>query len=95
MIFFTIIGVSTCLVILGVALILTITAINKAIAGHLRKIKIKHRFDKPPTAECYCIDCIHREKDGLCRDRDQYMADERFCWAASPKLKTDITTEEK
>ena len=27
---------------------------------------IKHRFDKPPTAECYCIDCRLHGEDNQC-----------------------------
>lgn len=32
-----------------------------------RKRQIKNRFDKPPTAKCYCIDCLYHDKEtGQC-----------------------------
>lgn len=44
--------------------------------------KYKHRFDKPPTAACYCIDCKwHLVKDSRCR----YTPDNGFCYDAQPK----------
>lgn len=53
--------------------------------------KRNHRFDKPPTAKCYCKDCIYysqRNGHGKCKcgHIDQYwnIADSWFCWQASP-----------
>ena len=31
--------------------------IKNFIQVQIHKYKIKHRFDKPPIAKCYCIDC--------------------------------------
>lgn len=47
--------------------------------------KRKHRFDKPPTAECYCKDCVHRFPDDTCnRVRDIFVEDDFFCKDAVP-----------
>lgn len=52
-----------------------------------RRYQYKHRFDKPPTAKCYCIDCKHHGKDGKCNDFVMYIKteDEWFCWRAEPR----------
>lgn len=49
---------------------------------------IKHRFDKPPTAECYCMDCrLHGEDNQCFKFKGWRTADEWFCWDAEPKNK--------
>ena len=55
------------------------------------KYRYKHRFDKPPTAKCYCIDCkYHDNKDGLCSNLDYlYTADSWFCCNADPRKKEE------
>ena len=47
----------------------------------------KHRFDKPPTAKCYCIDCKqHDNEKNRCYKFDGwYTADSWFCWDAEPR----------
>jgi hypothetical protein len=51
------------------------------------KYQYKHRFDKLPTAECYCIDCRHFNKcSGECYLHTGWrVAEKWFCWAAEPK----------
>lgn len=55
--------------------------------------KVKHRFDKPPTAKCYCIDCqryqpIKGLRNGRCCKFNGWgVADNWFCWDATPKKK--------
>lgn len=51
------------------------------------KYIIKHRFSKPPTAKCYCIDCKqHDMQTDLChRDGRRYTADTEFCSDAEPR----------
>lgn len=56
--------------------------------------KYKHRFDKPPTAACYCKDCKwHSVKDNKCSNAtwaDIYTPDNAFCYDAEPMtLKED------
>ncbi len=49
--------------------------------------RIKHRFDKPPIAKCYCIDCNHHDNDnGLCSSFGEFIADNCFCWKADPRI---------
>lgn len=48
----------------------------------------KHRFDKPPTAKCYCKDCKwHSAKNNKCSNvtwADRCTPDNGFCYDASP-----------
>lgn len=65
---------------------------------HLLKwrYKYKHRFDKSPTAKCYCIDCKNHGsvyKNNWCYRFDRCTADNWFCWEAEPKDKGDLTAE--
>lgn len=60
-----------------------------------RNYRIKHRFDKPPTAKCYCIDCVsHDDETGRCyrfgQTTKEYRvtADNWFCWEAEPRKET-------
>ena len=47
--------------------------------------KTKHRFDKEPKAECYCIDCANWYRDeeahqsGYCTYNGQHVPEEYFC----------------
>ena len=49
--------------------------------------KYKHRFDKPPTAACYCKDCKrHNDENQECyKFKGWRTADSWFCWDAVPK----------
>lgn len=53
--------------------------------------KYKHRFDKPPTAACYCKDCKWRSvENGKCSNvtwADRHTPDNGFCYEAEPKEK--------
>lgn len=52
------------------------------------KRKYKHRFDKSPTAACYCKDCVHFSSDdyNICfQHRGWVVSDAWFCWAAEPR----------
>lgn len=57
------------------------------------KHKYKHRFDKSPTAKCYCIDCEHYGANNkfFTDNRNECLAhvgwnvaDNWFCWSAAP-----------
>ena len=52
-----------------------------------KEYKIKHKFDKPPAAKCYCIDCKYRTKYEECCVLGGCfkVADNWFCWKAEPK----------
>lgn len=54
--------------------------------------KIKHKFDKPPAAKCYCKDCLcYNDEDaiasgyGHCGYLGLDVDDDWFCWRAMPK----------
>lgn len=53
--------------------------------------KYKHRFDKPPTAKCYCKDCVHHGKNGNDYGEkcglpgvDRFTPHNGFCYMARP-----------
>mgnify|MGYP006330712315 CR=1 FL=1 len=57
-----------------------------------RKYQYKHRFDKSPTARCYCVDCKYHDDEtkrcyrfGETTKGYRCTADEWFCWEATPK----------
>ena len=55
-----------------------------------REYQYKHRFDKLPTAKCYCVDCkYHNNETGRCyrfHEKDgRLTADCWFCYEAEPK----------
>ena len=69
-------------------------AIKEGISQLKRKYQYKHRFDKPPTAKCYCVDCIHRNDEtnqcyrfGVTTKEYRCTADNWFCWEAEPHKK--------
>ena len=49
--------------------------------------RIRHRLNKPPTAKCYYIDCKHHDNEtGRCGGFGEFIADDRFCWKADPRI---------
>jgi len=89
--FLIIIGGSTLLVVALFLGIVICSGIEKWI-GRLRyNYRIKHRFDKPPTAKCYCADCrLHDNASKKCCKFDGwYTADNWFCWDAEPRNKEE------
>ena len=75
------------LIIIAVVLVIAIyVAIGELIDRWKYRYRLKHRFDKPPTAECYCIDCRHysSETNRCYAFERQYVADNWFCWKAEP-----------
>ena len=81
----TTMGVGLTLLILVVNV--DLDAIDKAVWVH----KYRHRFDKPPTAACYCVDCkFHGDPidPTRCTNHQDIIfrtADEWYCQAAEPK----------
>lgn len=80
------IGCST-LIALCVACVYFIISV---ISGVRRSMKIlryrykeKHRYDKPPTAKCYCKDCKFHDDNGMCYGLvNERTNDSCFCaWA--------------
>lgn len=86
-IIFTTIGFFTSIAALTIITIIFIGEIKNIINHYKRKYQQKHRFDKPPTAKCYCIDCKYRTEYEECHvlGGSFKVADDWFCWKAEPK----------
>lgn len=76
----------TLIIIYELLVLLKDTIIDYHIRQKSKRI-IKHRFSKPPTAKCYCIDCkYHSMETDLCyRDGRRHTADTQFCSDAEPR----------
>lgn len=83
--------------LLGISLIFGVLAfefIKDGIRTLKHRYRYKHRFDKPPTAKCYCIDCKwHDNESGRCyrfhENTNRRTADNWFCYSAEPKEKEE------
>ena len=93
---FEFIGVITIIAVVLSALAVFYEFIKDEIRDLKWEYKRKHRFDKPPTAECYCKDCIYYAVNevngaGSCKighiDKAWNIADSWFCWKATPYKK--------
>ena len=61
------------------------TAVRKRTRRKRKEYEYKHRFDKSPTAECYCVDRWYRDNENSkCRRHQLYVADDWFCKDAMP-----------
>lgn len=89
--FLAIIGGATLWVIAFFLLIALWYLIKELIDIAKRAYRIKHRFDGPPTAKCYCRDCTkHNNETKQCsKFSGWYTADNWFCWDADPSTKGD------
>ena len=90
--FLTVVGALTLLFLTGFLIMCIISAINQWIDRLKRNYQYKHRFDKPPTAKCYCIDCHHHNNEtnqcyrfGETTGEYRCTADNWFCWEARPR----------
>lgn len=74
-------------IILGVYILIS-TIICGCINNLIYKYEYKHRFDKPPLAACYCIDCKHygsKVQHELCTEHRYYTKENGFCSEAVPR----------
>lgn len=67
-------------------------SIEKIHKRHKINRELKHRFDKPPVAKCYCLYCKYAEyfgddRCGKCSlwGNDIVIKDNSFCYRADPK----------
>ena len=89
--FFMIMGiVATFAIVVGLC-IATYYGLAELIDRWKWEYQYKHRFDKPPTAKCYCVDCkYHNNESNQCyrfgQTTKEYRctADNWFCWEAEP-----------
>ena len=71
---------------LGIMLSCLFQSAKEKIQKSKRKREIKHRFEKPPMAKCYCLDCIHYDTDCyMCYQFNKYIKDDGFCYRAEPR----------
>ena len=61
------------------------TKVREMLRKRRKEYEYKHRFDKPPAAECYCVDCWYRDNENSkCRRYQLHVADDWFCKDAMP-----------
>lgn len=83
-----VVGIVVCILILLFSLYLLIQTVIEYIHERKWNYIYKHRFDKSPTAKCYCKDC---EMHGLSSNRcmlpgsTRYTPDNGFCYEAEPR----------
>lgn len=93
---FFILGVLVSIVfVLGIVMILVIKLHDFIVECRYAKqyeYMINHRFDDPPLAKCYCIDCeycygepIKTGKNVYCNLWNVVIQDNSFCYRAEPK----------
>lgn len=78
---------ATCAIVFGFFIVYGLVCGLKELITHLKwQYKYKHRFDKPPTAACYCKDCKrHNNENQECyKFKGWRTADNWFCWDAYP-----------
>ena len=83
------IGVIALVFIGALAVTVGIDIVGNFVAEKRRQYKIKHRFDKPPLAKCYCIDCRFYDDErkhcyGFHDGSGRKVADDFFCCEADP-----------
>lgn len=88
------IGLVTLITLTCFLIVVIYGALRELIDILKRKHQYKHRFDKPTTAECYCIDCkYHNNETTICyrfgetTGKYRCTADNWFCWEATPREK--------
>ena len=94
---FTFIGIAAIIAMVILLLISLWTWISETVDRLKWKWKYKHRFDKSPTAACYCKDCRYYSTPGndCFQHRGGKVADSWFCWAAEPRKSDPDKKKEK
>lgn len=85
--FFTAVGVFVIMAMIVAMIFAVIYAIRQFIRERIWIHKYNHRFDKQPTAKCYCKDCYFYgdfAHTRLCRMHNRSFADDYFCKDADP-----------
>ncbi len=89
--FFAVIGFATIAGLVVLFAYFAFDALRDVVRLWRWRRKYKHRFDKPPTAACYCKDCVHHGKNGNDYSErcdlpgvDRFIPDNGFCYKAEP-----------
>ena len=97
--FFTAVGAVVIILIIVAMIFVAICAIRDFIRERIWIYKYNHRFDKPPTAKCYCKDCSFYgdfTNRRLCRKHKEFVVDDFFCKDADPcKAKSGLAREKR
>ena len=96
--FFTAVGATVIILMIVAMIFAVICAIRQFIRERIWFYKYKHRFDKPPTAKCYCKACSFYgdfTNRRLCRKHKECFADDFFCKDADPCTAQAGLTREK
>lgn len=91
---FTIIGFASILTVVVLLISTLAYELTHKIEDWMYSYRIKHRFDKPPTAKCYCRDCQYHDPETrrcykLHENTNQLTGDASFCWEAEPRKRKD------
>ena len=84
---FTTVGAFVIILMIVAMIFAVICAIRDFIRERIWIYRYNHRFDKPPTAKCYCKDCSFYgdfAHTRLCRMHNRSFADDYFCKDADP-----------
>lgn len=88
---FRYIGYGTIIAGLFVLILIVVESLKDLADDIKRAYHQKHRFDKPPLAKCYCVDCeSYNPATGSCScHTGWYVYDAWFCWAATPRKRNN------
>ena len=85
--FFTAVGATVIIAIVVTMIWGLVYTVREFIRERIWIYRYNHRFDKPPTAKCYCKDCSFYgdfEHTRLCKMHNRSFADDYFCKDADP-----------
>ena len=97
--FFTAVGVFVIMAMIVAMIFAVFYAIRQAIRERIWIYKYNHRFDKLPTAKCYCKDCsLYGDftSRSLCRKHKSFFQEDYFCKDADPcKAESGLAREKR
>lgn len=104
--FLVVVGITSLVLIVIITFIAVVELVQNTIDQVRYKKRLKHRFDGGPMAECFCKDCKyyseHNAPDkynhgsGTCNaHRDWGVADNWFCWSATPRTYEEAKRREQ
>ena len=84
-IFFVFLGIVFLALIIAIITEEISIKVREKLRNKRKEYDYKHRFDKPPTAKCYCVDCWYRDNEkSSCQRYGLCTADDWFCKEAMP-----------
>lgn len=93
------IGIVTVVVILSGLLFISCYELKEFIERKIYDYKMKHRFDKPPIAKCWCNDCKYHggRYPNSCRlfGDNRCTPPEGFCYEAEPLTYKEVKNKEQ